>query len=63
MTGGERNWSGEYWSLVAQGGRILALDERGELLLIRATPEKYEQLSERKFSEEPTWGHLAVRGD
>jgi outer membrane protein assembly factor BamB len=67
LKSGERKWTttpfGEYWSLVAQGDRILALDERGELRLIRATPEKYEQLSERKISGEPTWGHLAVSGD
>ena len=35
---GEACWTtepfGEYWSLVASGDRILALDERGELLLI-----------------------------
>jgi len=54
---------GKYWSLVANGDRILALDERGELLLIRANPEKYEQLDSRRISEEPTWAHLAVCGD
>jgi outer membrane protein assembly factor BamB len=64
---GESRWTtqpfGKYWSLVANGDRILALDERGELLLIRANPDKFEQLDSRKISDEPTWAHLAVCGD
>lgn len=51
---------GKYWSLVAAGDRILALDERGELLLIHASPEKFDLIDRRKFSENPTWAHLAV---
>jgi len=54
---------GEYWSMVANGDRILALDQKGELLLIHATPEKFELLDRRKISKEPTWAHVAVSGD
>ena len=54
---------GNYWSLVAQGRKILALDERGDLLLINANPEKFELLSQRHVSDSPTWAHLAVCGD
>lgn len=54
---------GKYWSLVANGDRILALDERGELLLIQANPEKFEPLDTRKISDDQTWAHLAVCGD
>lgn len=54
---------GKYWSLVAQGPKILALDERGDLLLIRANPEKFELLGQRHISDSPTWAHLAVCGD
>jgi len=64
---GESRWTtqpfGKYWSLVANGDRILALDERGELLLIRANPGKFEMLDSRKISDEPTWAHLAACGD
>jgi len=64
---GKQKWTtqpyGQYWSLVAQHDRILALDQRGELLLIRATPEKFDLLDSRKISEQETWGHLAVSGD
>ena len=65
-TGAER-WRtepfGRYWSMIANGNQILALDERGDLLLIKATPEKYIQLDSRKISEQETWAHLAVAGD
>ena len=54
---------GRYWSLVAQGDRILALDETGDLRLIRATPEKYDLLGSAKVAAEESWAHLAVEGD
>ena len=54
---------GRYWSLVAKGDRILALDETGDLRLIRATPEKYDLLGEAKVAKEESWAHLAVEGD
>jgi hypothetical protein len=67
LTTGEQKWTtqpyGQYWSLVAQHDRILALDQRGELLLIRATPEKFDLLDTRKISDQETWGHLAVSGE
>jgi outer membrane protein assembly factor BamB len=54
---------GKYWSMVVRNGRILALDERGDLLLINATPEKFDLLDKRHVSDRPTWAHLAVVGD
>ena len=64
---GERTWTskpfGKYASLVAQRDRILALDERGVLLLIKANPKEFELLSEKQVSEDETWAHLAVAGD
>lgn len=54
---------GKYWSLVAQGPKILALDERGDLLLIKANPVKFELFAQRHVSDSPTWAHLAVCGD
>lgn len=54
---------GKYWSLVAQGRRLLALDERGELLLIEANPEKFELLDQRRITDQPAWAHLAVCGN
>ncbi|HMP78210.1 MAG TPA: PQQ-like beta-propeller repeat protein [Pirellulaceae bacterium] len=64
---GEERWRtspfGKYWSMVAAGDRMLALDERGELLLIRANPEKFELLDRKKIADESTWAHLALYDD
>ena len=53
---------GRYWSMVAQGDRILALDETGEMRLIKATPEQFELLGEAKVAAEESWAHLAIEG-
>jgi outer membrane protein assembly factor BamB len=67
LKSGERTWTsngfGKYCSLVAQGDRILALDQRGVLLLIKANPKEFELLDEMKISDADTWAHLAVSGD
>lgn len=67
LQNGERMWTsppfGKYASLVAQGDRILALDQQGVLLLIKANPEKFELLDSRKVSDADTWAHLAISGD
>jgi outer membrane protein assembly factor BamB len=65
---GDAKWTttqsfGKYWSMIAQGDKILALDQRGVLRLIKANPEKYELISERKVSDQETWGHLGLSGD
>jgi outer membrane protein assembly factor BamB len=64
---GERTWTskpfGKYASLVTQRDRILALDERGVLLLIKANPKEFELLSEKQVSEGETWAHLAIAGE
>lgn len=64
---GERAWTsdrfGKYCSLVAQGDRILALDERGILLLIKANPKRFELIDSLKVSDEDTWAHVAVSGE
>ncbi len=65
---GEEKWRsseqfGKYWSILTQGDRLLALDERGDLLLIRANPEKLEVISKRHVSDSPTWAHLAAAGN
>ena len=54
---------GKYWSLIAQGDRILALDQRGVLFLLRANKEKFDLLDQRKLTNGETWAHLAAAGD
>ena len=68
MTTGREHWTteqsfGKYMSLVAQGDRILALDQRGLLLLFRASKERFTLIDQRKLTEAETWAHLAVAGD
>jgi outer membrane protein assembly factor BamB len=54
---------GKYWSMIANGDRILALDQRGQLFLLRANREKLELLDERKLTTSETWAHLAASRD
>ena len=51
---------GKYWSLVAQGDRLLALDERGELILFEANPKEFRVIGRREIADAETWGHLTV---
>jgi outer membrane protein assembly factor BamB len=67
LTTGEERWRtapmGDYWSILWQGDRILALSEDGVLRLIRANPERFELLDEKEVARSSTWGHLAVAGE
>ena len=64
---GKQNWItrpyGKYWSMVSNGQSILALDQRGDLLLIKANPQAFELVESRHVSDKSTWAHLAVSGD
>ncbi len=64
---GERTWTskpyGKYWSIVAQRDRLLALDEQGKLLLIKANPREFQLIDELQISEDETWAHVAVCND
>ncbi|GAB4135367.1 MAG: PQQ-like beta-propeller repeat protein [Planctomycetaceae bacterium] len=54
---------GKYWSMAVQGKQILALDQRGELLLIEANPKQFQLKNRLKISDESTWAHIAVCGN
>lgn len=54
---------GKYWSLAAQGDRILALDQRGELVLLHANRERFDLIDRRKLTDSETWAHLAFSED
>jgi outer membrane protein assembly factor BamB len=66
LTTGKEAWItkpfGKYWSMVAAGNSILALDETGILRLIRATPESFDLIGEARVAAEESWAHLAVEG-
>jgi len=64
---GESLWRttpfGDYWSIVANGSKLLVLDSAGDLILINANPTEFSQLSSRHVSDASTWAHLAVADD
>ena len=64
---GEEAWKskekfGEYWSTATNGDKILALDQRGELLLIKADPTELKIIDRRRISKSPTWAHIGIAG-
>ena len=67
LDSGEEVWrssgmTDEYWSLVAQGERLLALTEAGELHLIQHNAEDLQIVDTMRISEGKTWAHLCVDG-
>lgn len=67
LASGEETWItkpfGKYWSMVAQGDRILTLDETGDLRLIKASPDGFTLLGEAKVTDLESWAHLAISGN
>ncbi|MEZ6094301.1 MAG: PQQ-binding-like beta-propeller repeat protein [Pirellulaceae bacterium] len=54
---------GDYWSMVAAGQRIMALDSDGELLLIEANPQEFKLLGQKSIADSSTWAHLGLVND
>ncbi|MCG8651112.1 MAG: PQQ-like beta-propeller repeat protein [Pirellulales bacterium] len=53
---------GKYWSMVSNGELILALENTGELRLIRADDSELRVIDQVKVADD-SWAHLAVEGD
>ncbi len=53
---------GKYWSMVSNGDQILALDNRGELMLIQASESELVVLDRMNVASD-SWAHLAVQGN
>lgn len=65
---GDTKWTtspfkAQYWSMISQGDRILALDDLGNLRLIRANVNEFELIDEMEISDQPTWAHIANDGN
>lgn len=64
---GEITWTtqpfGQYWSIVCNEDRLLALDQTGMLRLIAADPTGFQLISERQVSTDETWAHVAICGE
>ena len=67
LSNGDIKWQtepfGKYWSMVAAKDRIMALDQNGTLMMIEATPEKFNLLGKLKVSSQETWAHIGVAED
>ena len=68
VTTGKEAWRtperfGSYWSLAANKDKILALDQRGTLYLLKANAKEFDVLDSRKVADAETWAHVAVCGD
>ena len=63
---GEQRWIsrpyGKYWSMITNGKLLLALDQRGDLLLIDPSPEAFKVLDKRRVARD-SWAHLAIAGN
>jgi outer membrane protein assembly factor BamB len=60
---GELKWKGGrygYGQLLVASGHLIVLTERGELALVRATPERHEELAKFQAIEGKTWNHPAI---
>lgn len=66
MKEGKESWItrpyGEYWSMVSNGEKILALDQSGKIRLIAHNPSEYTMLGEVKITDEEAWAHIAIAG-
>jgi outer membrane protein assembly factor BamB len=62
---GQRCWKGGrygYGQLVLVGNSLVILAENGDLVRVRATPERYQELSRFQAVQGKTWNHPAVAG-
>lgn len=62
---GKRKWKGGRYEkgqafLLADSGLILVVSEKGDLVLLRATPERHEELGKITALSDKTWNHPVV---
>jgi outer membrane protein assembly factor BamB len=62
-TTGERKWKGGrygYGQLLVASGYLVILSGSGELALVKASPERYEELARFQAIKGKTWNHPAI---
>lgn len=62
---GKKAWEvkdkfGKYWSLITDGRKVLALDQKGELLLFQPNREGWNLIDRAKVCGAESWAHLAI---
>ena len=65
---GSQKWAGGRYGkgqvlLLADSDLLLVLSEKGELVLLRASPESFKELAKIQAMEGKTWNHPVVVGD
>jgi len=68
LSDGKRNWKGGRYGygqlvLLPDQDLLLVITEDGDLKLVRATPEKHDEIAEYPALEGKTWNHPVVVGD
>lgn len=66
VTTGDRMWKGGRYGhgqVLAAGELLLVQRESGEVVLLRANPEKWEQVGSLAGLSDKTWNNLALAGD
>jgi outer membrane protein assembly factor BamB len=62
---GQQKWKGErygYGQLLLASGHLVVITEQGELVLVRATPERHEEVSRFQAIRGKTWNVPAMAG-
>jgi outer membrane protein assembly factor BamB len=60
---GDLKWKGGrygYGQVVLASGHLIVLTEDGDLALVRATPERHEELARFRAIDGKTWNHPAL---
>jgi outer membrane protein assembly factor BamB len=62
---GARNWKGGrygYGQVIVASGHLIVLSETGELALVKASPDQYQEVAKFKALEGKTWNYPAIAG-
>jgi len=65
---GKKKWkNGRYGNgqilLLSDAGQLLVLSESGDLVLVRANPDKFDEMARHKVLEGKTWNHPVLVGN
>jgi|ERR1041384_38547 outer membrane protein assembly factor BamB len=62
---GEQKWKGGrygYGQVILASGHLIVITEEGELVLVKATPDKHNELAKFSAIEGKTWNYPAIAG-
>ncbi|HVG20223.1 MAG TPA: alcohol dehydrogenase, partial [Blastocatellia bacterium] len=65
LSTGERKWKGGrygYGQLLLANGHLIVITEEGELALLKATPDKQDELAKFEAIQGKTWNYPAIAG-